>query len=603
MLFLANQSWASHPETTSVNQPFTMTIMKPLHSFQPRLPAASYLFNDTLFDRTPEQSRTRFWTVVALIVALVVTAGCSHRPLPASATHLSQDDHALDTASEKSASTIPSLITGLPAAIPADQTNQQFFTLVVTDVAVDEVLFALARDAEMDVDIRADVSGTVTLNAIDQPLERILDRIAALAGLRFRLQHGSLIIEADLPYRQTYAIDYINMDRSVIHQIAVSTQIATSGSSDLAGGGGSGNNNSSTQLTSQANNDFWDQLIANVGAIVAPRTASLEAEQPTAIIANRIASLLTVTATQAQHREVAAYIDELLTSAHRQVLIEATIAEVNLSRDYQAGVDWSVFGNRGWGIGANTTSTNFSDVPFAALTYTNTSSPLGNIDVAITMLQTFGDVKVLSSPKLIALNNQTALLKVVDERVYFTFEVEREENDDGNDDITVETTVNTVPVGLVMAVTPQINENGEVTLNVRPTISRIIDFVQFDDPFIRGTDGEASLISRVPEIQVREIETVLRVASGQTVVLGGLMQDTVDNSSEGVPLLSNLPYIGDAFKYENDISRKSELVIFLRPVVTSRTNMETPPFDRYQPYLPDTNQPLSSYRQNDDTLQ
>lgn len=588
-----------------------MTIMKPLHSFQPRLPAASYLFNDTLFDRTPEQCRTRFWTGVALIVAIVVTAGCSHRPLPASATHLSQDDHALDTAAEKSASAIPSLITGLPAAIPADQTNQQFFTLVVTDVAVDEVLFALARDAGMDVDIRADVSGTVTLNAIDQPLERILDRIAALAGLRFRLQHGSLIIEADLPYRHTYAIDYINMDRSVIHQIAVSTQIATSGSSQLAqlanstGGGGSrgGSNNSSTRLTSSADNDFWDQLIANVSAIVTPQMATLEEEKPAAIIANRIASLLTVAATQSQHREVAAYIDELLTSAHRQVLIEATIAEVNLSRDYQAGVDWSVFGNRGWGIEANTTSTNFSDVPFAALTYTNTTSSLGNIDVAITMLQTFGDVKVLSSPKLIALNNQTALLKVVDERVYFTFEVEREENDDGNDDVTVETTVNTVPVGLVMAVTPQINENGEVTLNVRPTISRIIDFVQFDDPFIRGADGEASLISRVPEIQVREIETVLRVASGQTVVLGGLMQDTVDNSSEGVPLLSNLPYIGEAFKYENDISRKSELVIFLRPVVTSRTNMETPPFDRYQPYLPDTDQPLSSYRQSDDTLQ
>ncbi|MDF1817362.1 MAG: pilus (MSHA type) biogenesis protein MshL [Immundisolibacteraceae bacterium] len=603
MLFLANQSRASNPETTSVNQPFTMTIMKPLHSFQPRLPAATYLFTDTLFDRTREQNRIRFWTGMALIVVIAVTSGCSHQPLPASATHLSQDDHALDTAAEKPASSIPSLITGLPAAIPADQTNQQFFTLVVTDVAVDEVLFALARDAGMDVDIRADVSGAVTLNAIDQPLERILERIATLANLRFRLQHGSLIIEADLPYRHTYAIDYINMDRSVIHQIAVSTQIATSGSSELAGGGGSGNNNSSTQLTSRANNDFWDQLIANVGAIVAPRTVSLEAEQPTAIIANRIASLLTVTATQSQHREVAAYIDELLTSAHRQVLIEATIAEVNLSRDYQAGVDWSVFGNRGWGINANTTSTNFSDAPFAALTYTNTSSSLGNIDVAITMLQTFGDVKVLSSPKLIALNNQTALLKVVDERVYFTFEVEREENDDGNDDITVETTVNTVPVGLVMAVTPQINENGEVTLNVRPTISRIIDFVQFDDPFIRGNNGEASLISRVPEIQVREIETVLRVASGQTVVLGGLMQDTVDNSSEGVPLLSNLPYIGEAFKYENDISRKSELVIFLRPVVTSRTNMDTPPFDRYQPYLPDTDQPLSSYRQSADTLQ
>lgn len=542
-------------------------------------------------------------TSIRLSLAVVATVlvftllGCAHSPLPASATHLSQADHRIDPTVASGPGTIPTPITELAAGVPTQQPGQQFFTLVVTDVAVDEVLFALARDAEMNVDIRADVSGTITLNAIDQPLELILDRIAAQAGLRFRRQHGSLVIEADVPYRHTYNIDYINMDREVTHQVSVSTQIATSGSGNATGSGGGGSNNSSTSLTSSANNNFWDQIIANVANIVTTEGDSGGEAQSSPVFANRIASLLTVNATELQHREVATYIDNLLTSAHRQVLIEATIAEVTLDRDYQAGVDWSVFGNRGWGFDSNSTATNFSDVPFAALTYNNATSPLGNIDVAITMLQTFGDVKVLSSPKLIALNNQTAILKVVDERVYFTFEVEREENDDGNDDVTVETTVNTVPVGLVMAVTPHISEDAEVTLNIRPTISRIIDFVQFDDPFIRGTNGEASLISRVPEIQVREIETVLRVSSGQTIVLGGLMQDTVDDSTQGVPLLADLPYIGNAFKYRNDVSTKSELVVFLRPVVTTRNDMDTPPFDRYQQYLPDTGKALSIYRE------
>ncbi|MEL0083082.1 MAG: secretin N-terminal domain-containing protein, partial [Gammaproteobacteria bacterium] len=337
-----------------------------------------------------------------------------------------------------------------------------------------------------------------------------------------------MIIEADQPFRRTYAIDYINMDREVSHQVAVSTQIATSGSGNPQGGGG-GSNNSSTRLNSSANNNFWDQLIANVTNLVSDPTATSAEQSASAessnsrVIANRIASQLTVTATERQHRQVATYIDGLLASAHRQVLIEATIAEVNLNSDYQAGVNWQIFGNRGWGFQSNSVGTNLADIPFSVLSYENTTSELGDIVLAVEMLQTFGDVKVLSSPKLIALNNQTALLKVVDERVYFTFEVEREEDEDGSDDITVETTVNTVPVGLVMAVTPHISDSGEVTLNVRPTISRIIDFVQFDDPFVRGVDGEASLISRVPEIQVREIETVLRVNSGQTVVLGGLM--------------------------------------------------------------------------------
>ncbi len=532
------------------------------------------------------------WGLIAFI------GGCAHQPLPPSKTHLSQSDHSIEQALPKSISSIPSPLTDLPPFTPAQTKIPDYFTLVVSAVPVEEVLFALARDANLDVDIRADVSGGITLNVIDQPLDLILNRIATLAGLRIRHQAGRLIVEADLPYFHTYRIDYINMDRAVTHRVAVSTQIATSGSSELASGGGGGNNNSSTELTGEANNNFWEQLIDNVTQMIAASTTqNMETESANNVIANRIASLLTVNATEIQHQQIENYLDTLLSAAHRQVLIEATIAEITLSRDYQAGVDWSVFGNRGWSAISANTGTNLADVPLSALAYTNTSSALGDINLVIEALQTFGDVKVLSSPKLIALNNQTALLKVVDERVYFTFEVEREEEEDGSEEITVETTVNTVPVGLVMAVTPYISEDNEVTLNVRPTISRIIGFVQFDDPFVRGANGEATLVSRVPEIQVREIETVLRVNSGQTVVLGGLMQDTVDNSSDGVPLLGDLPYVGDLFKFRHDTSTKSELVIFLRPVVTGSNGIDSPPLDRYRQYLPDTSLPLTSQLQ------
>ena len=529
---------------------------------------------------------------IATLGLTTLLVGCAHQPLPPSETHLKKSEPHTEPAVTTTGA-IPSPLTGLPAFTPAKTSSPDYFTLVVSAVSVEEVLFALARDANLNVDIRADVSGSVTLNAVDQPLDLILDRIAQLSDLRIIHQQGRLVVEADLPYFHTYRIDYINMDRSVSHRVSVSTQIATSGSSELAGGGGGGDNNSSTELIGEANNNFWEQLIDNVTAMATSGgSADQEFEQDN-VIANRISSLLTVNATDNQHKQIKTYLDTLLTAAHRQVLIEATIAEVTLSRDYQAGVDWSIFGNRGWGAGSANIGTNLADVPLSALTYTNTSSALGDIAVVIEALQSFGDVKVLSSPKLIALNNQTALLKVVDERVYFTFEVEREEDEDGGEEITVETTVNTVPVGLVMAVTPYISENDEVTLNVRPTISRIIGFVQFDDPFVRGDDGEATLISRVPEIQVREIETVLRVASGHTVVLGGLMQDTVDNTSDGVPLLGDLPYVGDLFKFRHDISRKSELVIFLRPIVTNNSNSDEDSLQRYGESLPDFEPPLS----------
>ena len=530
---------------------------------------------------------------IATLGLITLLVGCAHQPLPPSETHLEKSKPQTEP-TVTSTGAIPSPLTGLPAFTPAKTSSPDYFTLVVSSVAVEEVLFALARDANLNVDIRADVSGTITLNAIDQPLDLILDRIAVLAGLRIRQQQGRLVVEADLPYFHTYRIDYINMDRSVSHRISVSTQIATSGSSELASGGsGGGDNNSSTELIGEADNNFWEQLIENVNAMAASGASADQGMEQSNVIANRIASLLTVNATNNQHKQIKTYLDTLLKAAHRQVLIEATIAEITLSRDYQAGVDWSIFGNRGWGAVSANIGTNLADAPLSALTYTNTSSSLGDINVVIEALQTFGDVKVLSSPKLIALNNQTALLKVVDEKVYFTFEVEREEDDDGGEEITVETTVNTVPVGLVMAVTPYISENDEVTLNVRPTISRIIGFVQFDDPFVRGDDGEATLISRVPEIQVREIETVLRVASGHTVVLGGLMQDTVDNTSDGIPLLGDLPYVGDLFKFRHDISRKSELVVFLRPVVTNSSNSDEDALQRYRQSLPAFEPPLS----------
>ena len=121
-----------------------------------------------------------------------------------------------------------------------------------------------------------------------------------------------------------------------------------------------------------------------------------------------------------------------------------------------------------------------------------------------------------------------------------------------------------------MSVTPQVAESDEVTLNVRPTISRIVGFVQDPNPAL----AVANVVSNVPVIQTREMESVLRVASGNIAVMGGLMQDTIDNLKDGVPLLSRLPGVGDAFAYRNEKTSKSELVIFIRPVVVRDASVQ-----------------------------
>src|SRR6185295_12179742 len=164
--------------------------------------------------------------------------------------------------------------------------------------------------------------------------------------------------------------------------------------------------------------------------------------------------------------------------------------------------------------------------------YTNPNSSVGNVSATVRLLEQFGNTRILSSPKLMALNNQAALLKVVNNVVYFFIESQTNSNQT-NQTVTFTSTAKTVPVGLIMTVLPQITENGTVNLTVRPTISRVTRFVADPNPSLRvGANPRSNL---VPEILTREMESVLQANSGQTIILGGLMQDSVRRDRDAVP--------------------------------------------------------------------
>jgi len=252
------------------------------------------------------------------------------------------------------------------------------------------------------------------------------------------------------------------------------------------------------------------------------------------------------------------------------------------------GVDWSLIANgAGWSVNQSLLGTNLSQSPFSLLTYADKDTSLGNTSTTLGMLRQFGDIRVLSSPKIMAINNQTALLKVVDNLVYFTIEAETTITD-GVANTTFTSSVHTVPVGFVMSVTPQINDTDTVILNIRPTISRVISYVRDPNPSLADSKVESS----IPQIQVREMDSILRINSGQTAVLGGLIQDGVNLNRSGTPVLSELPYIGDAFSYRNNKISKTELVIFLRPRVIRDASVSGD-LDDYQKYLPEQ-QPRSA---------
>jgi len=528
--------------------------------------------------------------LIPFLLTLVLLA-CVQAPPRPSADHLLKDQR---PDSAHLSQQIPRPVTQTPVVPePTPPVATEMFSIVVTDVPLKELLFTLARDAKINIDVHPGLTGQVTLNAIDQTLLQILDRIAAQVPIRYHFENKLLVVEPDQPYLRSYYIDYVNLARSSSTTNSISTQIATTGSSAVqdsgssGGGSGGGSNNSSTAIKSTSENQFWTNLQTNISGMLGLEKE--EADNGTSVIVNSETGLLTVRATHKQHLVVQEYLDRLMHSAKRQVLIEATVVEVELNDNYQFGVDWSALNDKGTGLSFSQQliGTNLSSPPVFTLDYVNNNS-WGSIASTVKMLQEFGNVKVLSSPKIMAINNQTALLKVVDNVVYFTLEADTVFNNN-QAQTTFTSTPHTVAVGFFMSVTPQISRNEAVILNVRPTISRVTGFINDPNPVLALSNSE----SRIPQVQVREMESVLRVRSGQVAVLGGLIQDQIDLQDKGLPVLSKLKFINDAFTYRNNEHKKSELVIFLRPRVVASIDR---PLDVYGDHLPDPNAPLGPRR-------
>ncbi len=539
----------------------------------------------------------------AVFAVTVVACGATNPPTIS-------EGHIKSTTPDKVADkdSIPQPVIQAPALPrPGKRKKLETYTVVVNQVPIRELLFSMARDADLNLDIDNDISGKITMNAIDQTLPKILNRIESQVAITYVLEDGTLKVRADKPYLHVYHIDYLNISRASGGKVSISTEIgATSSGVQSQGGGGgnssggSGDNKASSKIENKSVNEFWSTITKNIGGILDQEIKpGSKVEGSGDIIVNRESGIIAIRATRKKHKVVKKFIDQVVGSAQRQVLIEATIAEVQLSDHYQAGIDWSVVSETSGGV---LTKGGIQDViggslgasPVFQLATTGTVG--GNpLNITLKALETFGDVKVLSSPKVMTLNNQTAILKVVDNEVYFNIDVNVVPgNANTNAVTTVDTTVNTVPVGIVMAVTPFIDEGNTVTLNVRPTISRIIGFVDDPNPLL----AEAGVVSQIPVIQVREIETMLKVDNSETAIIGGLMQDQINKDNRGIPILSSIPLLGALFSYTEEKYVKSELVIFIRPVVIEHASLDGDLAD-YKKYLLEDLQQATSKKLSD----
>ncbi len=581
---------------------------------------------------TASQSRSPHPSMPArlgLLLVLALLGSCAtYKPtVPPSEGHLSRDTVPVTPADEE---ILPPVTVSDFVPPPKPQVKLPTYSVVVTEVPVQELLFALARDTRQNIDVHPDVKGVISINAIDETFPAILDRIAGQANIRYRTQGKTIVVVPDTPYFKTYRVDYVNVSRISKGTVGVSGDVA-SASVGEASSGSSNSGSSETTIGSDSEVNFWGLLRTNLKSILAATNALSETQDQKAvraearqrarqeriaqaeavagaggnaaglfntafgeelkadiqsddeIIINPVAGTVTVMGSEKQHQLVQAYLDGVTSSTQRQVLIEATIAEVRLSNTYQAGVDWSRISiGTGWSFQQDLVGGNLGTAPRMVVGYSNPLSDGASISASLKMLEQFGNTRVLSSPKIMALNNQPALLKVVDNVVYFEIEVQTQTTTNAPSLTTFDTTPRTVPVGLVMSVLPQVSETGMVSLTVRPTISRVIRFVSDPNPAL----ATANVENLVPEIQVREMESMLQVGSGQTIVLGGLMQDDVRRDRDQVPFVGSVPTVGDVFAYRDEEVTKSELIIFLKPTVIANPSLDSDELKFLQRFLP-----------------
>lgn len=449
----------------------------------------------------------------------------------------------------------------------AGRANGPRFDVAVRDMEAREFFLSLMDGAGENLVVHPEVSGLITFSLRNVTLEEVLGAVRDTYGYDYRrTSYGYRILPNQLITR-TYNLNYLNLQRRGETDTRVSSGQVTANESSLNNGsGGTGSSEGSggsgvstvnaSQVVTSSEVDFWREVAGVIQALIGE-------EEGNRVVVNPQASLLVVRASSADQQNVEAFLEQAERNLQRQVVLEAKILEVNLKDGFQAGINWSDLGrdrngNSRFGIVGDSLAgpQGVGGVFSAALT-------LGDFSGLLELLETQGQVRVLSSPRISTLNNQKAVIKVGSDE-FFVTEVSSSNTvtSGGVSEPTQDVTLTPFFSGISLDVTPQINQHDEVTLHVRPSVSRVQD----QNKVISLGEGR-DLNLPLALSTTRQSDSIVRARSGQVVVIGGLLQNANDNLDAGVPWLSELPFVGWLFQQQRKDLERSELVILLRPQV------------------------------------
>jgi len=423
---------------------------------------------------------------------------------------------------------------------------------------LDAALRTVARGCQTNVLIDPDITGEVTVDFNQGTLRSALTALTAPAGYDFEETPEGILVR----HRKTvlYTIDYPQLTRS------------GSGSASITLGGASGGNNQNsynnlpaqlgpngnvpdaTQVSiSQENqNTFWPGLETELRSML---------REGDSLVLNKFSGVAQVTAPVRRHETIRAFIDLVNQRITQQVEIEARIVEVTLRDEQKLGIDWDLAtgtnGSLQWNATAPLQVTGIGGVLLANNSFA-ANLGLGRATAVIQALRQQGEVRAVAQPRLRALNNQTAFIKVGEDRPFFRLQ-QSTTFQQGGTTVPVNQTqesfsISTITIGTILAVTPQIDARGMITLDVLPAITRL-------QSIVTSPDGRQT----APVTEVKQASTIVRLRDGETAVIGGLISDDRGDSTRAVPFLGAVPVVGRAFRSKATLRNRTELVIFLTP--------------------------------------
>ncbi len=448
----------------------------------------------------------------------------------------------------------PALLPLVPA-----EASEPLFTFAADDLPLRRALELFGEAYDLNMVIDEEVSGTVNVDFSNLPFAHAMAALLDSRGYFFTREEN--LIHVKSTETRTFTIDYIRLVRSGSgsSRAQVNSGVDGGGSSGSAGGSGSDNTAGAMTIEQVDKVDFWEEIEAQLEAIVS---------ETGRLVVNRLAGMVQITDQHRRVNEVARFVDQVNRSIYRQVDIEVKIVQVVLREDQALGIDWSRLvsetnAGSNWDFNINNTVTspaggfaplsNVVNLVFSDVDADGTN----NLTAVITALEEQGDVEVVSQPRIRTLNNQSALIKVGTDRTFFRREQLTDSTSAGSQVFSTDVP-QVVTEGVVLAITPQISMDGWITMDVSPVVTRVSSVSEVKD-------DTGNVVSSAPNLDVSQASSLVRTRSGNTIVIGGLIQDISSKTDRGIIGLAGVPGIGGLFKGQYDATERTELVMFVTP--------------------------------------